>query len=32
MLSKFKTKGLLPFTPHSAVRKGDYKLIYDWYR
>ena len=21
----------LPFTPHSAVRKGDYKLIFDWY-
>jgi len=20
-----------PFTPHSAVRKGDYKLIFDWY-
>jgi arylsulfatase A-like enzyme len=21
----------LPFTPQSAVRKGDYKLIFDWY-
>lgn len=21
----------LPFTPHSAARKGDYKLIFDWY-
>ena len=21
----------LPFTPHSAVRNGDYKLIFDWY-
>ena len=21
----------LPFTPHSAVRKGDFKLIFDWY-
>ncbi|MCC4211526.1 sulfatase [Leeuwenhoekiella parthenopeia] len=21
----------LPLTPHSAVRKGDYKLIFDWY-
>jgi arylsulfatase A-like enzyme len=21
----------LPFTPHSAVRKGDHKLIFDWY-
>ncbi len=21
----------LPFTPHSAVRKGHYKLIFDWY-
>lgn len=21
----------LPFTPHSAVRKGDYKLIFDWH-
>ncbi len=21
----------LPLTPHSAVRKGDYKLIYDWH-
>jgi arylsulfatase A-like enzyme len=21
----------LAFTPHSAVRKGDYKLIFDWY-
>ncbi|MDP3912537.1 MAG: hypothetical protein Q8R96_02225 [Bacteroidota bacterium] len=20
----------LPFTPHSAVRKGDYELIFDW--
>jgi arylsulfatase A-like enzyme len=20
----------LPLTPHSAIRKGDYKLIYDW--
>ena len=21
----------LPFTPHSAVRKGDFKLIFDWH-
>lgn len=21
----------LPLTPHSAIRKGEYKLIYDWY-
>ena len=21
----------LPLTPHSAIRKGDYKLIFDWY-
>lgn len=21
----------LPLTPHSAIRKGDYKLIYDWH-
>ncbi len=20
-----------PFTPHSAIREGDYKLIFDWY-
>jgi arylsulfatase A-like enzyme len=25
------TEDGLPFTPHSAVRKGDYKLIFDWY-
>ena len=21
----------LPLTPHSAIRDGDYKLIFDWY-
>lgn len=21
----------LPYTPHSAIRKGDYKLIFDWH-